>query len=64
MNKQIQPSPELTAEQWLARLQESSPAVGIHYAELVHHRVLQPVAVNAARAYAATASSLERGGTL
>ena len=53
-----------TAEQWLGRLQESYPAVGSLFANLMRHAVLGSVAAEVARAFAAIASSLETGGTL
>jgi D-sedoheptulose 7-phosphate isomerase len=64
MGDDVRTSSELTAQDWLSRLQRIRPAVGSLYADLVSHPILNAVAADVARAYVAIASSLEQDGTL
>lgn len=52
------------ASQWLGRLRAEHPAVAEVYDELLRHPALSAIAAEVARAYAAIAASLEKGGTL
>ena len=58
------PAQPEAAQGWLARLQETHPAVATTYADVLAHPGLAPIAREMAEAYSAISRSMEIGGTL
>ncbi len=54
----------MLAAEWLEHLREGYPTVAEIYVELLRHPALGAIAAEVARAYAAIAPSLDKGGTL
>lgn len=54
----------MSAEEWLAKLQEARPRVGDLFAEVLQDAAFTTIAADLAQAFAAIVASWERGGTL